>query len=299
MARDDNAAGALPRAAPDLLPAALAGLPLRAGSFIVTIYGDAVEPRGARLWMGNLIETCAAVGISETLVRTAVSRLVAAGQLAGERAGRRSYYALTKAARREYLEAARRVFESPSRREWSFVHMPAGDAEAEGRLERAGFVRLASGWHFGPGTAPVAPEAIVFKATTAASRERLQALIAAHWPLEACDAAYLDVLTRFGPVAQALDDGLRPPPEQALHLRLLLVHLFRQAALRDPGLPEEAMPDDWSGRRARALFAALYLRLSEAADAHIGALFEAQDGPLPASTPATMRRLRLLAGLSE
>lgn len=52
--------------------------PLRAASFIVTIYGDVVEPRGGAIWIGNLIEICAGVGISETLVRTAVSRLVAA-----------------------------------------------------------------------------------------------------------------------------------------------------------------------------------------------------------------------------
>lgn len=38
--------------------------------FIVTLYGDMVEPRG-RLWMGNIVETYVTVGISETLVRTA------------------------------------------------------------------------------------------------------------------------------------------------------------------------------------------------------------------------------------
>lgn len=60
----------------------------RASSFIVTIYGDVVEPRGNVLWMGTLIECCARHGISESLVRTAVSRLVAAGRLEGERIGR-------------------------------------------------------------------------------------------------------------------------------------------------------------------------------------------------------------------
>ncbi|MBN9053453.1 MAG: PaaX family transcriptional regulator, partial [Rhizobiales bacterium] len=56
-----------------LLRAILAASPLKAAGFIVTIYGDVVEPRGDVVWTGNLIETCAAVGISETLVRTAVS----------------------------------------------------------------------------------------------------------------------------------------------------------------------------------------------------------------------------------
>ena len=77
-----------------LMRAILEESPLKAAGFIVTIYGDVVEPRGGVAWTGNLIETCAAVGISETLVRTAVSRLVAAGQLSGEREGRRSFYRL-------------------------------------------------------------------------------------------------------------------------------------------------------------------------------------------------------------
>ena len=97
---------------------------LRAASFIVTLYGDVVEPRGGLLWMGTLVEVCALVGISETRVRTAVSRLVAAGRLEGTREGRRSYYRLTEAARREFAAAAALVFAPPPR--------PAGWLIAEG-----------------------------------------------------------------------------------------------------------------------------------------------------------------------
>ena len=61
------------------------------GAFIVTVYGDVVVPRGGVLWTGTLIEVCERVGISESLVRTAVSRLVAAHRLRGERLGRHSY----------------------------------------------------------------------------------------------------------------------------------------------------------------------------------------------------------------
>ena len=84
-------------------------LPLTAASFIVTVYGDIVVPRGEVLWMGSLIEICDSVGISENLVRTAVSRLVSAGSLLGERNGRRSFYRLAPAARAEFAEAAQRL----------------------------------------------------------------------------------------------------------------------------------------------------------------------------------------------
>ena len=86
------------RAAPRATEPLLDGERLRAASFIVTIYGDVVEPRGGLLWMGTLIEVCARAGISETRVRTAVSRLVAAGRLEGTREGRRSFYRLTPSA---------------------------------------------------------------------------------------------------------------------------------------------------------------------------------------------------------
>ncbi len=67
--------------------------PPKAAQLIVTIYGDIVEPRGGVLWMGDLISLCAGFSVNESLVRTAVSRLVSKGQLKGEREGRRSFYA--------------------------------------------------------------------------------------------------------------------------------------------------------------------------------------------------------------
>ena len=114
---------------------------LRAAGFIVTLYGDVVEPRGGLLWMGNLVEVCALVGISETRVRTAVSRLVAAGRLEGMRDGRRSYYRLTEAARREFAAAAALVFAPPPR--------PAGWLIAEGEAA-PGFAALGGGLMIGP-----------------------------------------------------------------------------------------------------------------------------------------------------
>ena len=62
----------------DLIRSILTGTELRSASFIVTLYGDVAVPRGGVLWTGTLIEICARVGISESLVRTAVSRLVTA-----------------------------------------------------------------------------------------------------------------------------------------------------------------------------------------------------------------------------
>ena len=54
--------------------------PIRAGSLIITLYGDAIAPRGGSLWLGSLNGLVGPFGIEPGLVRTALSRLVDAGQ---------------------------------------------------------------------------------------------------------------------------------------------------------------------------------------------------------------------------
>jgi hypothetical protein len=49
---------------------------VKAGSVIVTAFGDAIAPRGGVLWLGSLIQLLAPLGINERLVRTAAFRLV-------------------------------------------------------------------------------------------------------------------------------------------------------------------------------------------------------------------------------
>ncbi|MGX7705695.1 PaaX family transcriptional regulator C-terminal domain-containing protein [Methylobacterium sp. Gmos1] len=275
-------------------------MPLRSGSFIVTLYGDVVEPRGGRLWMGNIVEICRTVGISETLVRTAVSRLVAAGQLTGERQGRRSFYRLTDAARREFLSAARILFEPQPDAGWRFVWLGPDQADGPGpSLEREGFVRLGPQWLLGPAHHRLTdPLPVIFEAGAAAG-PMLRDLVAAHWDLAAFEAAYAAFLAAFAAVAEALDAGLRPTDAEALQLRLLLVHGYRHAALRDARLPAAALPPDWSGHRARRLFADLYLRLSPAADRHVGRQFLAGEDPLPPHTAETAGRTASLARLRD
>jgi len=119
-------------------------------------------------------------------------------------------------------------------------------------------------------------------------------MAATHWDLAAEGQAYRDCLNRFGHIEQALNCGLQLSPEEALLLRLLLVHQFRQAALRDPGLPPEALPNGWPGGPARQLFARLYLALSAPAEVRIGETFEGEEGPLPSSSPGSDKRAQTL-----
>ncbi|SLN40291.1 Transcriptional repressor PaaX [Roseivivax jejudonensis] len=267
------------------------GLPApRATSFIVTIYGDVAEPRGGTLSMAALIATCAVHGISETLARTAVSRLVASGALEGARVGRRSFYRLTESARTEFRAAARLFYDPlPEAEGWLVALGPGGPPPG---LSGAGWVRLAPDVLMGPDRSDLARPDSPIVAGSADGDTRTFAQ--AHWDLESAAAGYRDVLDRFGPAGATLSSGAVPDGGTCLALRLRLVHAYRQAVLADPRLPRSAQPIDWPGARAQQLFAQIYLALAAASDAHVGASFDAADGPLPAETPATRARLQSL-----
>lgn len=269
-----------------LVSAVLEGLDLRAASFIVTIYGDVVVPRGGVLWTGTLIEICDRVGINESLVRTAVSRLVAASRLRGERVGRRSYYRLDASAQREFDQAAGLLYtpEVPASG-WQILHAPELSPD-EARRQRMG--HMGGAVFIRPDRRQPAPDgAMCFHAADPMDIKR----VAQFWDLTALDARYADFLSRFNSVAEA-----RPlSDESSLVLRLLLVHAFRSVMLRDPRLPATALPPDWKGHAARGLFRILYLRLTPPAERWIAAQFEGAEGRLPAQSPTSIGRLQSLA----
>ncbi|PDT50206.1 phenylacetic acid degradation operon negative regulatory protein PaaX [Sinorhizobium fredii] len=278
----------------DLIDDILVQTPLKAAGFIVTIYGDLVEPRGGVVWIGNLIETCAAVGISETLVRTAVSRLVAAGQLLGEREGRRSYYRLSRTAGSEFAAAAQIIFGGAEEESWQLVHLTGAETEERMQaLERAGYARLDPRLAIGPARqAAGSADALTLRADSA-DPKALAAFVQTYWNLAPHAAAYRLFLDQFRPVAGLVQQHPLSPAT-ALTIRLLLIHRFRSVLLHDPRLPAAALPSDWPGLEARRLFAALYRRLSPAAGDHIGRRFVSGSGPLRAVTEESEKRLSLL-----
>ncbi|QIR86920.1 PaaX family transcriptional regulator C-terminal domain-containing protein [Paracoccus sp. AK26] len=273
----------------DLILRLTDGLPITAGSFIVTVYGDVVVPRGEVLWIGSLIEICSRIGISENLVRTAVSRLVSADRLQGTRVGRRSFYRLAPAARAEFAQAARMLYARPQPSGDWLVMLHPDMPEKVARSHR--MARIGGDLWICPARGDL-PETggLVLRAAPVAGVDQLSRL-AAFWDLQALADGYRIVLDRFGPLA----DGPALSPEDALIARLLLVHLYRGVLLRDPGLPAEALPAGWPGHAAQALFSDFYPALSPLAEAHIAQVMEGEDGPLPENTPRTQARLHALA----
>ena len=102
----------------DLVAAFRRQRPLRGGSLIVTLFGDAIMPRGGAVTLGSLIELAAPFGLNERLVRTATARLAHNGWLEGRRTGKLSEYHLSKHGRERFAEATKRIYSEPDK-EWS------------------------------------------------------------------------------------------------------------------------------------------------------------------------------------
>ncbi|HEY0850622.1 MAG TPA: phenylacetic acid degradation operon negative regulatory protein PaaX, partial [Bradyrhizobium sp.] len=70
--------------------------PSRTGSIIITVFGDAIVPRGGSVALGTLLEFFATIDVDSSVVRTAMSRLTADGWFEREKVGRNSFYRLVQ-----------------------------------------------------------------------------------------------------------------------------------------------------------------------------------------------------------
>lgn len=97
----------------DAILTRLRAQPSRTGSLIITLYGDAIAPRGGSLWLGTLLALFRAIEVADGVVRTAVSRLAADGWLARTRIGRNSFYRLAERGHLVTEEATPRIYGAP------------------------------------------------------------------------------------------------------------------------------------------------------------------------------------------
>jgi phenylacetic acid degradation operon negative regulatory protein len=244
---------------------------LRVWSLAITVFGDAVVPRGGRVALSALQEIMARLRIEPGALRTAMSRLASDGWVSRERQGRNSYFSLDAHGRHAFDLATRRIYSGSTPAwsgNWTVAIAPPG-LEASPDLVNIGFVRVNGSVFLRPDTSD-APAAdgelsgmLVIHGTSAEHPETLRAL----WPSEDIDAAYADFKSVYSPLLNALDDHAKLLPIDAMAARTLLIHDWRRIALRDPGLPAQLLPDDWAGIGARATAKAIYEHLLPASEA--------------------------------
>ena len=85
-------------------------------------------------------------------------------------------------------------------------------------------------------------------------------------------------------------DGFVERYSPTLVARVLLIHEFRRAVLRDPGLPAALLPADWPGAAARQLAGLLYRKLAANSERYLDTNGHDENGPLPAAEPGFRAR---------
>ena len=278
---------------------------LRSGSLIITVFGDAIAPRGGTVWLGSLIKALADFGINERLVRTSVFRLARDGWLQSEQVGRRSYYSLTEEGRERFDQATHRIYGSPVTDwdgQWCLLLL-SGLTTASKEA-----VRRECGWlGFGPLSANVlahpAPELtdlditirrlhvgdelVVLSGQTVRNEAGMRRLAHNGWNLQALDEQYEQFVKMFRPVLRAVLDEPQVADKTAFLLRTLLIQEYRKIMLRDPMLPVELLPAQWQGAAAYQLCSNLYRALHAPADNYLSDCMETANGPLPLPSGAS------------
>jgi len=291
---------------------------VQAGSLIISVFGDAVLPRGSRIWLGSLIRLLEPLELNERLVRTSVFRLTKEEWLRTEPSGRRADYLLTPSGQRRFEEASRHIYASSAPRwdrRWRLIitvgELPPKRREA---LRRALFWQ---GFGILGGDCFVHPSADLSAAFDALIAEglsdvlgKLKPLLAADaqfgnaandvdmvhgaWNLERLAGVYAEFVECYQPVLEQLraEGQAEIDGESAFLLRTLLIHDYRRLLLRDPELPDVLLPPEWPGQKARLLCKELYRRLLTPSERHLDAHFQLADGQTPEATPALHKRFR-------
>jgi phenylacetic acid degradation operon negative regulatory protein len=275
----------------------LAGRPVRTASLIVTVFGDAIVPRGGLLSIRALVDLMGGLGIEAGAVRTAMSRLVADG-LFVRRNGRRPHYALSAEAERTFAEAFRKVYAGERPEAGGGFRLIIAPAMAKKVLDgaafaAAGYRAMAPGVLIAPASAAAVPlPAGAYALQAQADDPTVQRIAHDVLGLAETAGAYRRFVAEFSGPAGALAAGGAVTPAQAFALRMLAVHAFRRIVIRDPGLPEDLLPLDRPDRQAREIMATLYRAATVPAEAHLDAVTEADEEPLPALAMDLAHRFR-------
>jgi phenylacetic acid degradation operon negative regulatory protein len=281
--------------------------PLRAGSLIVTLFGDSIMPRGGAVTLGSLISLAAPFGLNERLVRTATARLAKDRWLESHRAGKLSEYHLSHDGRERFAEATRRIYSEPDTPwsgRWTVIVLPPMRAAERKELRQEliwrGFGELSTNVFAHPELdarslgLPTRPagllaKVIVFDASLA-DDDAPQRLVALGWDLEELGVRYQGFVKRFERVLAALHGAPSLDPQACFIVRTLLIHEYRRLHLRDPLLPQRLLRANWPGVQAATVCRDIYARVFAVSETYLSRVGMQLGGPLPPPDASVIQR---------
>jgi phenylacetic acid degradation operon negative regulatory protein len=252
-------------------------------SLLMTFFGAFLRRLGGWIAVADLVALMGDLGLDQQTVRSAVSRLKRRGVIAPERLAGAAGYRLTPRGAAILEAGDARIFGRDGDRVggWLLVVFSIPEAhralrhKLRTRLQWLGLGTVAAGvW-----IAPAHAEAEVRRTVADLGLEGHVDLfrgehlgrgdaIAEWWDLDAIAAEYRGYVAAWEP---ALARNGRPSGAAAFADHVRQLDAWRRIPFHDPGLPASALPADWPGGHAWAVFHALDRRLSRAALRHVEA----------------------------
>ncbi len=227
--------------------------PSRTGSIIITVFGDAIVPRGGSVWLGTLLTFFETLDIDSGVVRTAMSRLATDGWLERNKVGRNSFYRLARTGRQTFDAATKHIYD-PQPSDWTgrfelLLIGDGGDRDASREaLKSAGFGSPLPGVWVAPSGVPIPEEAsAAIRLEVSAEDDSGRRLLSESWPLDRTADAYQKFMKTFEPLRAWVSRREKLSDVDAFTARILLIHHYRRVVLRDPLLPGALLPADWPG----------------------------------------------------
>ncbi|MCF6321932.1 MAG: hypothetical protein L3J32_09220 [Rhizobiaceae bacterium] len=276
------------------------GSHLRVWSLIVTIFGDAIAPRGGIFRLSALQKITKRIGIKDNALRTAMSRLASDGWLERQRIGRASYYGPSPKAATEIADASEviyRFFPDKWNGNWHFALASNSEeftAKTKILLHQNNFAFHGRKLAIAPDTyeksEPFAiPGALHFKVSSS-GEPGIESILDDLEFDEDCSGNYIKFLnSAIGllPVVESIDQsqGL-----DAMVLRTLLVHNWRRIVLKDVHWPQILRNKQWPGFAAQSLMKNLYHKLLKPSENWLDDLDATPAGKLPSPEKELWKR---------
>jgi phenylacetic acid degradation operon negative regulatory protein len=240
-----------------------------AKSVLLTLLGELVLPRSGAAWTQSLVDALALLDIEEKNARQALLRLAHQGYIESERLGRRVRWRLTASGRALLTSGTERIYTfglpGPAwDRRWLVVlcsvpeQQRAKRHQLRSRLEFSGFGFLGAGTAITPhadredlanavlADLDLVGGAAVFRAE-AGDLVPAADLLRRAWDLDALGRRYDEFLRSYR--------GRSPgAPDAQLAALVALVHAWRRFPFIDPEIPDELLPANWVGRKAKGFF---------------------------------------------
>lgn len=252
---------------------------------VMIILGDIVLPKQQTVWLDELIERLAWLGVLERTARSTLTRMTKDGWFDVEKIGRRNRLRLTDWAQGVLRQGDLRIFEQAVESwdgNWHLITyaLPENKRVLRQQLVQQltwlGFGRIARGTWLSPYDrrtalqqalkAPETASYLHFFAGDYLGNTDIQQLIHQCWDFDEIAHRYGEFVDAYAPILSQFEAGNGPTAlKERFCQRVWLSYDFLPLLQIDPNLPTQFLPPQWAGFEARRIYLALkhYIPLTE------------------------------------